>query len=299
MKAKIVEDFIASRENSIPIIGAFGYGSGIFHQKGYSLQKKSMIDLIFVVQSSQKWHQENKKKNPKDYSLNAKILLGNINIERISFLNGISYLTHIPFEGYLFKYGVTSEATFLNQMKTWSSFFLPGRFQKPIRPFRTTNEINEAIFWNRKLALLVALYTLPPEKQTLKGLYSHLCSLSYRGDIRMLFVENPNKISNIVEAEFPLFEKIYGRNTSYFQTKEDGSICIFYDRVCQSLKDMLPSHLRQEMKRSSESTLLHSIEEKNKIESFTQPLLGLLTTGPVTSIKYVREKMLKKEKQLK
>ncbi len=299
MKNEIVKDFIASRENHVPMIGAFGYGSGFFHQKGYSLQKESMLDLIFIVKNEKEWHKENKRRNAQDYPFNAKILLGNINIDRLSFLNGVSYLTHVPFEGKLFKYGVASEEAFLDQLTSWSSFFLPGRFQKPVFPFRSTKEISEAIYQNRKLALLISLYTLPYEMHTLKGLYCHLCSLSYLGDIRMWFVENPNKISNIVEAEFPLFEKIYGTNTTYFKTKEDGRIIIFYDQVYQALEEMLPNFFSGTMEEPNRKRILKFIEEKNKKESISQPLLGLATAGPVTSLKYIHEKMLKKEKQLR
>ena len=127
---KLLEEFVKSRENEITTVAAFGYGSGVFKQRGNDTEK-SMIDTIFVVKDAKSWHKENKKRNPRDYSLSAKILLGNINFERIAGLTGVTYQTNIPFQNHKFKYGVIGEQTFLTQMESWNRFFLPGRFQKP------------------------------------------------------------------------------------------------------------------------------------------------------------------------
>ncbi len=292
----IIKDFLNSRENDTPIIASFGYGSGVFKQRGYNLDKKNMIDLILVVENAKKWHHENKKKHPNDYQLSAKILLGNINFERIFFLTGVTYQTHISFQGQLFKYGIISESTFINQMNTWSSFFLPGRFQKPICPIKSTTQINDSIANNRLLALLVALYTLPEEQKTLEKLFLHICSLSYLGDIRMLFVENPNKISNIVSAEFSLFRKIYGVPNPYFQILANNDISINYENVYRGLQEYLPEKIKKAFNKKQEN-LLRKIERINRVESITQPIVGLATVGPITSLKYIHEKMLKKEKR--
>lgn len=49
---------------------AFAYGSGVFKQQGQSdtQVKKNMIDLIFVVDDSYKWHHKNIKQNKNHYS---------------------------------------------------------------------------------------------------------------------------------------------------------------------------------------------------------------------------------------
>ncbi len=308
---EVVENFIQSRENETPFAGVFGYGSGVFHQKGYSLQKKSMIDLILVVKNKNTWQQENLRRNPTDYPKSARILFSNINLERISYLTGVTYQTHIAFEGYLFKYGVVSEQDFLNEMTTWNrqgenhkwnTFFLPGRFQKPIRPYRCDENLVKAIQKNRELALLIALYTLKESKMTLTGLYKHLCNLSYLGDIRMLFVENPNKVSNIVDASFPLFVKIYGMQTEYFHTNVDGTISIHYSTVTKKLEEYLPQDMEKKKvleKSNGSELILKRIQKINRRESIIQPAIGVLTAGPVTSLKYVHEKMLKKEKRIR
>lgn len=296
-RKNLLTNFVASRQNSVPIIAAFGYGSGIFKQKGYDLQK-NMIDTIFIVEDSMKWHKENKKKNPKDYPLSAKILLGNINIDKISLLSGITYQTNITFNACTFKYGVISENVFLEQMTSWNKFFLPGRFQKPIYPIQTTDCINLAIEKNRKTALLISLLTLPEDKKTIRGLFMHLCSLSYLGDIRMLFVENPNKIANIVEAEFALFLQIYGRDNEYFFTKRNGEIVINYDKLLLEIENLLPKGIKKNLDSNNpylQEQILKYIKHENLLESIIQPMMGILTSGPITSFKYAKQKMSKRK----
>jgi translocator assembly and maintenance protein 41 len=49
------------------VIGAYGYGSGVFKQSGYTEKDKPQIDLILVVDNLKEWHNENMKLNSKDY----------------------------------------------------------------------------------------------------------------------------------------------------------------------------------------------------------------------------------------
>ncbi len=304
-KRKIIEDFISQRQNSVAMTAAFGYGSGVIQQKGYSLQKKPMIDLIFIVQDSKAWHQENKKKNPHDYPVSAKILLGTVNFDRIAGFSGVTYQSHISYKGETFKYGVVSQAHFIHALYSWNSFFLPGRFQKPVQTIFSNPYIDWNIQENRRIALLVALQTLPEQLRTLKGLFTQICSLSYLGDIRMVFVENPNKIRNIVEAEFELFKKIYVDNEdyhSYFAVLDSGEILVNDELVDRDLKHTaayLYTIETGEVGTTPSKNWLKDLEKINRVESITQPVVGLLTAGPITSAKYIHEKMLKKEKRVK
>lgn len=293
---ELLEGFVSSRENDVPIVAAFGYGSGVFKQKGND-ETKSIIDTIFVVKDAKKWHKENKKKNSSDYSMSARILLGRINFERIAGLTGVTYQTNIIYHNHPFKYGIISEQAFITQMESWDKFFLPGRFQKPVYPIRTTDTIDNAIDKNRKVALLISLLTLPEKDRTLRGLFINLCSLSYLGDIRMLFVENPNKVINIVDAEFSLLSEIYSEKNKFFTVKENGELSIDYLEVLDELYRILPPTLNKYLKdlATLQQNLLHHIQEKNRIESITQPLVGIATTGPIASFQYVKQKMAKRQ----
>ena len=47
---------------------AFAYGSGVFHQHGYSSKDVPMIDLVFGVKHSAQWHRDNIAAHPSHYS---------------------------------------------------------------------------------------------------------------------------------------------------------------------------------------------------------------------------------------
>ena len=303
---QILKDFVNSRDNNGEIIAAFGYGSGIFKQNGYSLQKP-MIDTIFVVEKPRLWHKENIKKNPKDYSRNGRIILKYFDLNAIRKSTGVTYQCDIPFQGYHFKYGIISKKRFLDYLNgNWESFFIQGRFKKPTYPIRTTYEIDKAIQENRDLALFVALLTLDVEHPTLVDLYNQICSLSYLGDVRMFFAENPNKIHNIVNGSFKDFYDIYGEDSIYFYTKQNGELVINYDLLYAAIR-LLPDTLYHYIEKHGNCFQDHKkvpelIQKKlaqiNRKDSLIQPSLGLLTVSPSKSVAYLNEKMKKKKKKL-
>ena len=61
---------------------------------------------------------------------------------------------------------------------------------------------------NRKNALNAALLTLP-EEFTERELYVKICGLSYIGDARTGIAESKNKIGDIVDGSYELFQEIY------------------------------------------------------------------------------------------
>ena len=67
--------------------------------------------------------------------------------------------------------------------------------------------------------------------------------------------------------------------------------------VLDELYRILPPELYKYLSNLAtlQQSLLHHIEEKNRIESITQPLIGIATTGPIASFQYVRRKMAKKQ----
>ena len=60
--------------------------------------------------------------------------------------------------------------------------------------------------------LLVALLTLPMNHNKLIDVYTGICGLSYLGDTRMKFAENPRKVLNIVEGSYDSLNEIYGKD---------------------------------------------------------------------------------------
>jgi len=47
---------------------SFAYGSGVFHQDGHDEPENNVTDLIFIVEDSERWHEENMRLNSRDYS---------------------------------------------------------------------------------------------------------------------------------------------------------------------------------------------------------------------------------------
>lgn len=300
---ELLEKFVSSRDNQGKIIAAFGYGSGVFKQTGYTLQTRPMIDTIFVVENPHLWHQENIQKNPSDYSISGRITLKYFDINAIKRATGVTYQSNIQFMNNTFKYGIIGKEKFIDAMwGNWDNFFIQGRFQKPTYTIFSTKEIDSAIKENRDLAIFVALLTLRKENPTILDLYHQICSLSYSGDVRMLFAENPNKINNIVQGSFNQFLDMYGIENQYFYTKPNGEIVINRDLLYGTLS-LLPDTLYEYLQKKGYSTnnpeligtiLEEKISQINRRDSIIQPLTGILTVGPVKSLSYLGEKMKKK-----
>lgn len=120
----------------------YGYGSGIFPQKD---NKPKMIDLIFIVENTAKFHDENITKNKTHYSkfaLYLKPCLNYFNENGTKVYYNPSVLldnrTNI-------KYGVISQKNFLQGLNTWNSLFVSGRFHKPVLCFYDKNKEEEII----------------------------------------------------------------------------------------------------------------------------------------------------------
>lgn len=300
---QLLTSFVDNRDNKGKIIAAFGYGSGVFKQTGYKLQDKPMIDTIFVVKNPHQWHHENIRRNPDDYSASGRITLKYFDINSIRKTTGVTYQSNIQFEGHTFKYGIIGAEKFTNALRgNWNNFFIQGRFQKPIYTIKSTDAINKAISENREYALLVALLTLDNDHPTILDLYEKICSLSYTGDIRMLFAENPHKVANIVNGSFEQFVELYGTETDYFYTKENGELVIDYDLLYSSIS-LLPDTLYEYLNKSGYSAnnpkqiadlINQKMAQVNRMDSIIQPLTGIITVGPFASLSYLNQKMKKK-----
>lgn len=282
---------------------AYGYGSGVFKQTGYTDADKPQIDLILVVKDLKKWHLENMKKNPKDYSFIGKIFYKYASITNLKGKTGVTYLSNIEEDGNVYKYGTIEESDLLNYLDTWESFYIPGRFQKRILPIIESQNISDINQKNRENVLFTALLTLPNDKNQLIDVYTQICGLSYLGDTRMKFAENPRKVLNIVEGSYNSFLEIYGDGNDYFKINKKGEVKVNREKLLSDI-DKLPSCLCQYLKKNIENYNIETIKEQileyftrlNQLESSKQTVKGLWTNGIVRSLKYAFQKILKKIK---
>lgn len=106
------------------------------------------------------------------------------------------------------KYGVVGMKDLAMDVLTWDQFYLSGRLQKPVRVLVDNWDIRKVNTVNLKMATSASLLLLP-EEFTEYDLYAKICSLSYMGDLRMLFAEDKYKVKKIVDGSFQPFQLMY------------------------------------------------------------------------------------------
>ena len=295
-KEEAIRKFALERPDSR---GIYGYGSGVFKQASSS--GKPLTDVIFLVDDIKKWHLENMKINPKDYSLIGRVYLSRSSVETIKGVNGITYFSEINGGEYTFKYGVIEVLDFISGLDTWNNMFMAGRFHKPVLEINSEEEIREAIDYNRKCALLVACLFCD-SLVTDREIYNKLCGLSYLGDARMAIAENPHKVENIVEGSYEKLRELYPLNKCYLNRVDEGlysidysillrSLCNLPEGLLEYLEDMGTDFKDIEMLRIN---IYEFLTSKNRVESRAQILQGIKTNGVIRSIPYAFAKVKKR-----
>ncbi|MCF7862043.1 phosphatidate cytidylyltransferase [Candidatus Woesearchaeota archaeon] len=278
------------------------YGSGAIKQGGYPSSDRPMIDFIFGVDNSLKWHQENMQNNANDYSIISR-LFGPRFVEKIQSAGaGMYYNPFIKVENQQIKYGVISVDTLVSDLTDWNSIYVAGRLHKPVLTIRTTPTIDKAIEKNRLSAINVALMMLPQDFSE-DQLYMKIAGISYTGDSRMGIGENPMKVKNIVTKNMAEFFNMYfhllDESTASFS---NGWIQQDKDpNVIQKRYNFLPVGLRHHMNRiidiSNQDDVNRSIQSGLvriiKSTSIAQTLKGVISAGVIKSIDYGYAKLKK------
>lgn len=202
-----------------PIIFSFCYGSAAFPQSGYNYSQESpMLDLIFVVENYQEFHQENFKRNRHHYSGLGYYLGTNLLCFFERTFVPVHYNPDVKFSKYQIKYGVVSLKELLNNLEVWGNLVISGRMHKPIRILENksvmySDKITNAMNFNYKNALTIAFLLQNQSIIPEKDLYTTICSISFWGDIRMVLgLEKKDKIEGIIQKQQDLFTNIY-KNT--------------------------------------------------------------------------------------
>uniref|UniRef100_A0A6V7IIJ7 Phosphatidate cytidylyltransferase, mitochondrial n=1 Tax=Bracon brevicornis TaxID=1563983 RepID=A0A6V7IIJ7_9HYME len=201
----------------------FAYGSGAFKQK--TEPTENMLDLVFVVRNSKKWHAENLKRNPHHYAQPMKFF-GHNWIAKLQENLGarIYYNTLIKSnDGRLIKYGVISEVSLVEDLLDWNLLYLAGRLHKPVEVLvepDETSQLRGALVQNLQSAVHAVLLMLP-ENFTEIDFYKAIAALSYQGDFRMVFGEDKGKIDNIVIPQIQYFRDLYSPILKHFDNYVD------------------------------------------------------------------------------
>ncbi|KAG9228493.1 mitochondrial matrix Mmp37-domain-containing protein [Amylocarpus encephaloides] len=213
-----------------PIRYAFAYGSGVFPQAKPSASPSSatsihsnppsavvnaqggnpkMIDFIFGVSYTQHWHSLNLHEHRDHYSALGSLGSGAVSAVQDKWGAGVYFNPYVTINGTLIKYGVVNLDTLCTDLSQWSTLYLAGRLQKPVKILRDDPRVRLANQVNLISALRTALLLLPPSF-TEQELYGTIANISYMGDPRMsLPTEDPSKVANIVGHNLPNFRRLY------------------------------------------------------------------------------------------
>ncbi|KAH6673827.1 mitochondrial matrix Mmp37-domain-containing protein [Halenospora varia] len=213
-----------------PIRYAFAYGSGVFPQSKASTASSSatsihpkapiavekaqggnpkMIDFIFGVSYTQHWHSLNLHEHRDHYSALGSLGSGAVSAVQDKWGAGVYFNPYVTVNGTTIKYGVVNLDTLCTDLSEWSTLYLAGRLQKPVKILRDDPRVRLANQVNLISALRTALLLLPPSF-TEEELYGTIANISYMGDPRMsLPTEDPSKVANIVGNNLPNFRRLY------------------------------------------------------------------------------------------
>ncbi|KAM7263427.1 hypothetical protein ACFE04_001110 [Oxalis oulophora] len=302
------------------------YGSTL-HPNNHD--KSKMIDFILGVENPELWHSQNLKKNVDHYSSCMKLLGGGRLITQVAdkIGVGIHFNPFVEWNDKRYKYGVVRMDNLVRDILNWERLYISGRLQKPVHILVDNLDIENVNSVNLRAAMSGALLLLP-SKFTEEDLYAKICSLSYEGDVRMLFAEDRNKVKKIVQGQFDLFQSRYKPFLEEYQTKdllrslssENHKANMSQDcglsATC-SLVSFLPAMIRSDMgmklgekKSLSESgkvikeVMIGSREEaaksmqrvlkrRVKISSVRQAVSGVVAAGGVNAVKYLATKVQK------
>ncbi|KAK1943623.1 Phosphatidate cytidylyltransferase [Phytophthora citrophthora] len=289
------------------------YGSGVFQQKNHDASA-SMVDLVFAVDDPQAWHEQNIARNPQHYSILKYLGAANVAAFQENFGAGVYYNTLVPLTGKLLgtrliKYGVVSTQTLCDDLSAWKTLYLSGRMHKPVSILTTNEEIQAASATNLSHALNYALLCLP-EKFSEHDLFMKIAGISYLGDFRMTFGENPKKVRNIVDGNLKAFRELYQhkiQNSSFMSRSISDSNMLVANsndlKVRQSIVEALPSNVLQRLATKSHAagTFDPQAVTKKQLQrviasivfrsSRSQSIKGIATAGGVKSIVYVAQKL--------
>ncbi|KAI3735057.1 hypothetical protein L6452_14544 [Arctium lappa] len=298
------------------------YGSSLHPNNN---DKSSMEDYILGVPNPHQWHSENLKMNRDHYSSWMVPVGGAKLITKVADQIGVGvhFNPFVSWNNKMYKYGVVHMDDLVQDMLSWERFYLSGRLQKPVRIIVDNRKIENVNLVNLRAASSAALLLLPSTFTEIE-LYAKICSLSYMGDLRMLFAEDKNKVKKIVEGQFKLFRNMYKPLVEEYATKQllrlsscgDHQMNISQDcslSATSSIVSSLPESIRSQMGmglaemqagQSSNEITIGSREQaaarmqkvlrrRVMISSARQAVAGFITVGAVHGIRYLGKKMTK------
>lgn len=288
----------------------FAYGSGVKSQLGYEKSKitDNVLDFIISVDDKKlaQWHTDNIARNAGDYSSLGRY--GGRFVSRYQkFIPANVYfntLIPVPAENVTIKYGVVSTNDLIRDCTQWTHLYLAGRLQKPVTIVseQVPEGISSALHKNLSQAMATALLLLPG-RFTDYDLFFKIAQLSYRGDFRMVFGENPNKVQNIVRPQLKQFLGLYheelSRRSEFVQlvSAADAEECVFeVDKSLKSVEALMkevPEGYQRGIAGDYGQELANSLARTVFKSSAIQSIKNIPTAGLIKAIRYSYSKAKK------
>lgn len=263
--SKSLED-LEKKFNSKSIKYSFGYGLGVFAQEGYEKSaNKPQIDVLHVVDNPTEFHTSNISQHPEHYSFVKRLGVSAV-VKVETYGAGVYYNPYVSINDKngnenMIKYGIVSKEVIFKDLTEWSSFYLAGRLQKPVRHiYENDSRLKQANQYNLESAFNLSLILLAlGEKSTVRreDLYRTIALLSYRGDPRMIVGgENPNKVKNIVKRQFNYFEQLYSPamelalQKRYIDSKADALVLMKNPKLFAEILRKLPNQFKLRLAQS-------------------------------------------------
>lgn len=298
----------------------FAYGSGVFQQAGRT--DRAMVDLIFVVDNTHGFHQDNLYSNPDHYSFLRHLGPSVVSDVQKLFGANVYFNTHVTVGDLTFKYGVIDVQDFRSDLQSWHTLYIAGRLHKPVLTLYDQG-LGDLVKRNLKSAVHAALLQLP-NRFSEEDLYTTIAGLSYRGDFRMIIGEDKNKVSNIVQPQIEKFRSLY---TPVFQSmshrlsihcssleQENNLESKFYhlQRLPQNLKDLLHRSFKTNNLVSDGDSTFRELAKRDDVgkivrngiyrivfySSLMQSIKGIPTAGLLKSVIYSYNKLNKMVKSM-
>ncbi|ONH94657.1 hypothetical protein PRUPE_7G025500 [Prunus persica] len=261
------------------------YGS-FLHPNNPGSAKSTMVDCILGVSNPRQWHSENLTLNNDHYS-SWMVLLGGARLitdvaDELGV--GVHFNPFVSWNDKMFKYGVVRMQDLVQDILNWERFYLSGRLQKPVHVLLDNLDIANVNSVNLRAAMSAALLLLP-SKFTEEELYAKICSLSYMGDLRMLFAEDRNKDGGLLAARSlvsslpPMVRSQMGMKLGEKKVLCDSGRVI--QEIVIGSKDEAAKCMQTILRR------------KVMVSSARQALSGLLAAGGINGMRYLGAKMSK------
>ncbi|CAO2144402.1 unnamed protein product [Urochloa humidicola] len=302
-----------------PVDFCCAYGSTLLHARP---DGTSMVDYILGVADPLQWHSENLARNPSHYSrwmagLGAGAITGLADCVGV----GVYFNPFVEWRDKRIKYGVVRMKDLAMDVLTWDRFYLSGRLQKPVHVLVDNWDIKKVNTINLEMATSASLLLLPEEFNEY-DLYAQICSLSYMGDLRMLFAEDKHKVKKIVEGSFQSFQTMYRPllqdyvSEGLLKTTSQGQKKTFWQdcgpSTTNELFSVLPWTIQRQMqgrhalhgkeiptrtavssKDMAANCVRKALRRRVMVSSARQAVSGLLASGGAVAAQYLGKKMAK------